>query len=210
MSGDWQVTLWALLVTFCIVITRCTETFWSPCTNVCGIKTSVYYNQAQMDQSEQCAYHRLDYWRITVWFLPWQLFPFFSEHSDELWGPPASYSKCTRSHSPGVKGEEMNHTIHINIVLSLRTHCLHLHVTAQSCGNIVKSLLAENTNLTCSLELHISVINVCLNMKWHRIVTNYFIFQYLMHKWIQSWWLYLNTTGLPCSHVLMHAWYLQV
>jgi len=24
-------TLWTLLVTFCIVITRCTETFWSPC-----------------------------------------------------------------------------------------------------------------------------------------------------------------------------------
>jgi hypothetical protein len=29
MSGDWQGTLWTLLVTFCIVIIRCTETFWS-------------------------------------------------------------------------------------------------------------------------------------------------------------------------------------
>ena len=32
MSGDWRGTLWILLVTFCIVIIRCTETFWSPCT----------------------------------------------------------------------------------------------------------------------------------------------------------------------------------
>jgi hypothetical protein len=27
-------TLWTLLVTFCTVIIRCTETFWSPCINV--------------------------------------------------------------------------------------------------------------------------------------------------------------------------------
>jgi hypothetical protein len=32
MSGDWRGTLWTLLLTFCIVIIRCTETFWSPCT----------------------------------------------------------------------------------------------------------------------------------------------------------------------------------
>jgi hypothetical protein len=32
MSGDWRGTLWTLLVTFCIVIIKCTETFWSPCT----------------------------------------------------------------------------------------------------------------------------------------------------------------------------------
>ena len=31
MSGDWRGTLWTLLVTFCVVIIRCTETFWSPC-----------------------------------------------------------------------------------------------------------------------------------------------------------------------------------
>ena len=31
MSGEWRGTLWTLLVTFCIVIIRCTETFWSPC-----------------------------------------------------------------------------------------------------------------------------------------------------------------------------------
>jgi hypothetical protein len=31
MSGDERGTLWTLLVTFCIVINRCTETFWSPC-----------------------------------------------------------------------------------------------------------------------------------------------------------------------------------
>jgi hypothetical protein len=31
MSGDWWGTLWTLLVTFCIVIIRCTETLWSPC-----------------------------------------------------------------------------------------------------------------------------------------------------------------------------------
>jgi hypothetical protein len=35
---------------------------------------------------------------------------------------------------------------------------------------------------TWDIELHISVINICLNMKWHRIITNYFIFQYLIHK----------------------------
>ena len=33
MSGDWRGTLWTLLLTFCIVIVRCTETFWSPCIN---------------------------------------------------------------------------------------------------------------------------------------------------------------------------------
>jgi hypothetical protein len=33
MSGDWRGTLWTSLVTFCIVIIRCTETFWSPCTH---------------------------------------------------------------------------------------------------------------------------------------------------------------------------------
>jgi hypothetical protein len=32
MSGDWRGTLWTLLVTFCIVIIRCTENFWSSCT----------------------------------------------------------------------------------------------------------------------------------------------------------------------------------
>jgi hypothetical protein len=31
ISGDWRGTLWTLLVTFCIVIIRCTETSWSPC-----------------------------------------------------------------------------------------------------------------------------------------------------------------------------------
>jgi hypothetical protein len=31
MSGDWRGKLWTLLVTFCIVINRCIETFWSPC-----------------------------------------------------------------------------------------------------------------------------------------------------------------------------------
>jgi hypothetical protein len=31
MSWDWRGKLWTLLVTFCIVIIRCTETFWSPC-----------------------------------------------------------------------------------------------------------------------------------------------------------------------------------
>jgi hypothetical protein len=30
MSGDWRGTLWTLLVNFCIVIIRYTETFWSP------------------------------------------------------------------------------------------------------------------------------------------------------------------------------------
>jgi hypothetical protein len=29
MSGDWRETLWTLLVTSCVVIIRCTETFWS-------------------------------------------------------------------------------------------------------------------------------------------------------------------------------------
>jgi hypothetical protein len=28
---DWRGTLWKLLLTFCIVIISCTETFWSPC-----------------------------------------------------------------------------------------------------------------------------------------------------------------------------------
>jgi hypothetical protein len=31
MYGDWRGTLWPLLVTFCVVIIRCTDTFWSPC-----------------------------------------------------------------------------------------------------------------------------------------------------------------------------------
>jgi hypothetical protein len=31
MSADWRGTLWTLLVNFCIVIIRSTETFWSPC-----------------------------------------------------------------------------------------------------------------------------------------------------------------------------------
>ena len=31
MSGAWRGTLWTLLVTLCVVIIRCTETFWSPC-----------------------------------------------------------------------------------------------------------------------------------------------------------------------------------
>ena len=31
MSGDRRGTLWTLLVTFCIVILKCTETFWSSC-----------------------------------------------------------------------------------------------------------------------------------------------------------------------------------
>ena len=30
-SGDWRGTLWTLLVTFRIVIIRCTENFWSRC-----------------------------------------------------------------------------------------------------------------------------------------------------------------------------------
>jgi hypothetical protein len=34
MSGDWQGTFWTLFVTFCIVIIRCTETFWPPCSTV--------------------------------------------------------------------------------------------------------------------------------------------------------------------------------
>jgi hypothetical protein len=32
LSGDCRGTFWTLLVTFCTVIIRCTETFWSPCT----------------------------------------------------------------------------------------------------------------------------------------------------------------------------------
>jgi hypothetical protein len=31
IAGDWRKTLWTLFVTFCIVIMRCTETFWPPC-----------------------------------------------------------------------------------------------------------------------------------------------------------------------------------
>jgi hypothetical protein len=31
MFGNWSGTVWTLLVTFCIVIIRCTEKFWSPC-----------------------------------------------------------------------------------------------------------------------------------------------------------------------------------
>jgi hypothetical protein len=31
MSGDWWGTLWTLLVIFCIVIIKFTQTFWSPC-----------------------------------------------------------------------------------------------------------------------------------------------------------------------------------
>jgi hypothetical protein len=31
MPGDWRGTLWTLLVTFCVVIVRCTKNLWSPC-----------------------------------------------------------------------------------------------------------------------------------------------------------------------------------
>jgi len=59
----------------------------------------------------------------------------------------------------------MNLTSHINIELSLRMHCLHIRGTAKLCGYIENSLLAENKNLTRSLELHISAINICSKMK---------------------------------------------
>jgi hypothetical protein len=36
VPGDWRGTLWTLLVTFCIVIVRCTETFWSACITIHG------------------------------------------------------------------------------------------------------------------------------------------------------------------------------
>jgi hypothetical protein len=29
MSGDWRRTLWTLVAIFCVVVIRCTETFWS-------------------------------------------------------------------------------------------------------------------------------------------------------------------------------------
>ena len=134
-------------------------------TNVCGIRTNVYYFQAQIAQSVQCACQRLDNWRITVWFLPWAAISIFLRTLISYGAHSASYSKCTRSHSPGIKREGMILTIHINIVFSLWTHCLHLCGTAAPCGYTENSLLAENTNLTRSLELHISAINICLNTK---------------------------------------------
>jgi hypothetical protein len=44
MSEDWWGTLWTLLVTFCIVIIRCTETFWSPCIYTHYIYTYMHSN----------------------------------------------------------------------------------------------------------------------------------------------------------------------
>jgi hypothetical protein len=44
MSGDWRGTLWTLLVTFCIVIIRCIETFWSPCIHI-----SIWQNSTHPD-----------------------------------------------------------------------------------------------------------------------------------------------------------------
>jgi len=117
-------------------------------TNVCGIRTNVHYFQAQIAQSVQCACQRLDNWRITVWFLPWAAISIFLRTLISYGAHSASYSKCTRSHSPGVKREGMILTIHINIVFSLWTHCLHLRGTAASYGYTENSLLAENTNLT--------------------------------------------------------------
>jgi hypothetical protein len=43
MSGDWRGKVWKLIVTFCTVTIRCTETFWSPsihgCTFPCAYPT---------------------------------------------------------------------------------------------------------------------------------------------------------------------------
>jgi len=41
MSGDWRRTLWTLLGTFCILIIRCTETFWSPCIRLFRVRCHV-------------------------------------------------------------------------------------------------------------------------------------------------------------------------
>jgi hypothetical protein len=40
--GDWRGTLWTLLVTFFIVIIRCTETFWSPYTYLSNLYLHSY------------------------------------------------------------------------------------------------------------------------------------------------------------------------
>jgi hypothetical protein len=68
MSGDWRGTLWTLLVTFCIVITRCTETFWSPCT--CYIlylsHFGPYYHRIIQPRGISLWYQGLASWKVCV------------------------------------------------------------------------------------------------------------------------------------------------
>jgi hypothetical protein len=54
-SGDWWRTLWTLLLTFLIVIMRCTGPFWSPCTSQFRFKKqrTINYNIFIYD-SERC------------------------------------------------------------------------------------------------------------------------------------------------------------
>jgi hypothetical protein len=65
MSGDWRGTLWTLLVTFCIVIIRCTETFWSPCIlyyyNIMGPPSymrSVFNRKVVMRYTRTCKHNK--------------------------------------------------------------------------------------------------------------------------------------------------------
>jgi hypothetical protein len=51
MPGDWRGTVWILLVTFCIVTLKCTETFWSPCIS--------YHISISSDNSQS--------WRQALW-----------------------------------------------------------------------------------------------------------------------------------------------
>jgi hypothetical protein len=57
MSGDWRGTLWTLLVTFCIVIVRCTETFWSHCIR-------------------RFQFHCNKQWHVAAWYYPAHLICF--------------------------------------------------------------------------------------------------------------------------------------
>ena len=60
MSEDWRGTLWTLLITFCILIIRCTGTFCSPCINALNAElNSICYLLALLG-----AYHFLHVSRI--------------------------------------------------------------------------------------------------------------------------------------------------
>jgi hypothetical protein len=54
MPGDWRGTLWTLLVSFCIVIIGCTETFWSPCIYIWTPRVCVISLKSSQENDLRC------------------------------------------------------------------------------------------------------------------------------------------------------------
>jgi hypothetical protein len=72
MSGDWRGTLWTLLITFCTVIIRCTETFWSPCTITIILHVIIVVRLINSVKllilGSSFTNHNIDHWNImTLW-----------------------------------------------------------------------------------------------------------------------------------------------